>query len=172
MRRALIWVLLLPFAATSVLIGHVVAYRVTGTPADDLHGYLAHAPQVVSLLALLALLGLAADVRARGTSRLPLALLAVGAFVMQEHVERFAHTGEVPFLLTSAALWVGVALQLPLTVVVWWLARRLAVDLAAPTRRAVPGTGALTLPVRIPALGASAARVASAASGRDPPILS
>ena len=70
-----------------------VAYRVTGTPADDLHGYLAHAPQVVLILATLALLGLAADARARRSSPLPLALLAIGAFVAQEHLERLIHTG-------------------------------------------------------------------------------
>ncbi len=96
MRRALTWVLLLPFAAASVLIGHVVAYRVTGAPADGLHGYLAHAPQVVLILATLALLGLAADARARRSSPLPLALLAIGAFVAQEHLERLIHTGDVP----------------------------------------------------------------------------
>ena len=88
MRRALTWVLLLPFAAASVLIGHVVAYRVTGAPADGLHGYLAHAPQIVLILATLALLGLAADARARRSSPLPLVLLAIFAFVAQEHLER------------------------------------------------------------------------------------
>jgi hypothetical protein len=169
MLRALIWVTLLPFAAASVLVGHAVAYRVTGTPAGDLHGYLAHAPQVVAILATLALLGLAADTRARRTSPVPLALLAIAAFVAQEHVERLIHTGDVPILLASPALWVGIALQLPLTLAVWWLARWLASDLAASTRRVAPGTGALTLTLRIPAAGPWASRVPTAASGRGPP---
>ncbi len=170
MRRTLIWLLLLPFAAASVLIGHVVAYRVTGTPTGDVHGYLAHAPQLVAILATLALLGLAADARARRCSPVPLALLAIGAFVAQEHLERLIHTGDMPFLLTSPALWVGIALQLPLTLAVWWLARRLASDLAASTRRVAPGIGGLTLSVRIPETGHCASRVVTSASGRGPPI--
>lgn len=170
MRRTLIWLLLLPFAAASVLIGHVVAYRVTGTPTGDVHGYLAHAPQVVAILATLALLGLAAGARARRSSPVPLALLAIGTFVAQEHLERLIHTGDVPFLLTSPALWVGIALQLPLTLAIWWLARRLASDLAASTRRVAPGIGALTLSLRIPETGHCASRVATSASGRGPPI--
>lgn len=169
MRRGLISVLLLPFAAASVLIGHVVAYRVTGAPADDLHGYLAHASQVVLILATLALLGLAADARARRGSPISLALLAIGAFVAQEHLERLIHTSEVPFLLTSPALWVGVALQLPLTLAVWWLARRLASDLATSTRRVAPRIGALPLSAQIPATSRSASRVPTSASGRGPP---
>jgi hypothetical protein len=172
MRRALTWVVLLPFAATSVLIGHVVAYRVTGAPADGLHGYLGHAPQVVLILATLALLGLAADARARRSSPLPLALLAIGAFVAQEHLERLIHTGEVPFLLTSPVLWIGIALQLPLTLAVWWFARRVACDLAASPRRAAPRLGALTLAGAAPAGRPLAFRLATAASGRGPPVLS
>ena len=172
MRRALTWVLLLPFAAVSVLTGHVAAYRVTGAPADGLHGYLAHAPQVVLILATLALLGLAADARARRSSPIPLALLAIGAFVAQEHLERLIHTGEVPFLLTSPALWVGVALQLPLTLAVWWFARRVASDLAGSPRRTAPRLVTLAVPQCVPAGGPLAFRLTTAASGRGPPVLS
>ena len=168
MRRALIWVLLLPFAAASVLIGHVVAYRVTGAPADDLHGYLAHAPQIVLILATLALLGLAADARARRGSPLPLALLAIGAFVVQEHLERLVHSGEVPFLLMSPALWIGIALQLPLTIAVWWLAR----DLEASPRRTAPRLAAFVLPECAPAGIPLAFPRITSASGRGPPVLS
>jgi len=170
MRRALICLLLLPFAAASVLIGHVVAYRVTGTPTGDLHGYLAHAPQVVAILATLALLGLAADARARKSSPIPLAFLAIGAFVAQEHLERLVHTGDVPFLLTSPAFWLGIALQLPLTFAVWWLARVLAGELAASTRRVTPAVGALALPVRTPATRPWPSLIASTTSGRGPPV--
>ena len=170
MRRALTWLILLPFAAVSVLIGHVVAYRATGTPTGDIHGYLEHAPQVVLILASLALLGLAADARSRRCSPIPLALLAMGAFVAQEHLERLSHTGAVPFLLLNSTLWVGIALQLPLTITVWWIARRLAGDLSAQTRRVAPRVGVLALPVRVPATSAGAAPVATPASGRGPPI--
>ena len=173
MRRALTWVLLLPFAAASVLIGHGVAYRVTGAPADGLHGYLAHAPQIVLILSTLALLGLAADARARRSSPLSLALLAIGAFVAQEHLERLVHTGEVPFLLTSPALWIGIALQLPLTIAVWWFARRVACDLAASPRRAAPRLGALAVSgLRARGRPSGFSPRTTAASGRGPPVLS
>ena len=86
MRRTLTWLVTLPFAAASVLIGHKVAYAVTGTPTGGMHDYLAHAPQVVFILASLALLGLATDARARSHSAVPLASLGVGAFVAQEAV--------------------------------------------------------------------------------------
>ncbi len=170
MRRTLICLLLVPFAAVSVLVGHIVAYRVTGAPADDVHGYLAHAPQVVLILATLALLGLAADARARRSTPMPLALLAIGAFVAQEHLERLIHTGEVPFLLTSPALWVGVALQLPLTLAVWWFARRVACDLVSSQRRAAPRLVALSLPEGAPAGIPLVSRLAIVASGRGPPV--
>jgi hypothetical protein len=137
-RRTLTWLLTLPFAAASVLLGHAIAYRALGMPADDLHGYLAHAPQLVLILATLALLGLAADSRARRHSPAPVASLAIGAFVAQEHLERLIHTGEMPLLLTTPVLWLGIALQLPLAFAIWIVARRLAEDIAAPGRRIIP----------------------------------
>ena len=81
-----------------------------------MHDYLAHAPQIVFILASLAVLGLAADTRARRHSPLPLAVLGIGAFVAQEHLERLIHTGHVPFLFASPVMWLGIALQLPLAV--------------------------------------------------------
>ena len=119
MRRTLTWLVAMPFAAASVLVGHAIAYRALGMPVDDLHGYLAHAPQVVLILATLALVGLAADARARRSSPVPVASLAVVAFVAQEHLERLIHTGHVPFLLASPVLWLGIALQLPVAFAVW-----------------------------------------------------
>ncbi len=107
-------------------------------PADDLHGYLAHAPQIVFVIATVALLGLAVDSRARHQSPVPLASLAILAFVAQEHLERLVHTGQFPFLLASPVLWLGIAVQIPLAAVVWVVARRLADDIAAPVRRTVP----------------------------------
>lgn len=169
MRRTLTWLVTLPFAAASVLTGHAVAYRAAGMPVDDLHGYLAHAPQVVLVFATLALLGLAADSRARRHSPVPLACLAIVAFVAQEHLERLIHTGHLPFLLTSPVLWLGIALQVPLAVAVWIVARRLAEDIAAPRRRTVPRVArfavVLTAIVGQPAVGVSGA----AHPGRGPP---
>ena len=62
----------------------------------------------------------------------------MAAFVVQEHLERLLHTGQLPFLLTSPVLWLGIALQIPLAVAVWFVARRLAEDIAAPLRPVVP----------------------------------
>ena len=169
MRRVLIWLLLMPFAAASVLVGHLIAYRVTGTPAGDLHGYLAHAPQIVVVLATLALLGLAADARAHRSSPIPVAMLGTGAFVVQEHLERLIHTGELPFLATSPVLWIGIALQLPLAFAVLWLAHRLADDLASSERRAVPRLGLLTIRVDAPVVALVARSVGVAHRGRGPP---
>ena len=151
MRRTLTWLVTLPFAAASVVIGHAIAYSVTGTPTGGMHDYLAHAPQIVFILASLAVLGLAADTRARRHSPLPLAVLGVGAFIAQEHLERLIHTGHVPFLFASPVMWLGIALQLPLAVTIWFVARRLAEDIATPcaSRRASrPATRSAAGPAR------------------------
>ncbi len=173
MRRSLIWLTLLPFAAASVLVGHALAYSVTGTPAGDVHGYLAHAPQVVLILATLALVGIATDARARRSSPVPLATLGVMAFVAQEHLERLIHTGHVPFLLASPVLWLGIALQLPLAFGVWQIARRLGDQLAAPRRRVAPPALAwLAVPARPVPAGCHVGAAATTRSGRGPPTVS
>jgi hypothetical protein len=169
-RRTLTWLLTLPFAAASVLLGHAIVYWALGMPADDLHGYLAHAPQLVLILATLALLGLAADSRARRHSSGPLASLAIGTFVAQEHLERLIHTGQLPFLLASPVLWLGIALQLPLAFVIWIVARRLAEDVAAPIRRTTPGIARFAMSL-VAVVGQPAASAPGAAHpARGPPF--
>ena len=172
MRRTLTWLVTLPFAAASVVLGHAIAYGVTGTQTGGMHDYLAHAPQVVFILASLAVLGLAADVRARRHSPVPLAALGVGAFVAQEHLERLIHTGHVPFLFASPVLWLGIALQLPLAAVIWLVARRLAEDIAAPARRParqVPRLVQLLAPRVLPPV---ASAPVGACPARGPPVSS
>jgi hypothetical protein len=169
-RRTLTWLVMLPFAAASVLLGHAIAYRTLGMPADDLHGYLAHAPQVVFILATLALLGLAVDSRARRHSPVPLASLAIVAFVTQEHLERLIHTGQIPFLLTTPVLWLGIALQLPLACVVWIVVRRLAEDIAAPLRRTIPRAAGFPSFLVATAQQPVASAPRGAHPGRGPPI--
>jgi hypothetical protein len=144
-RRSLLWLLALPFAGVSVLLGHWVAYRLAGAPADNFHGYLAHAPQVVAILATLGLLGLARDARARRSSPVPIALLGAFAFAVQEHVERLVHTGHLPFLLTSPVFLLGIALQLPLAAVLWLAARSVAGRLQPTPRRGPPRPALLPL---------------------------
>ena len=172
MRRTLTWLVTLPFAAASVLLGHKIAYAVTGTPTGGMHDYLAHAPQVVFILASFAVLGLATDARARSHSAVPLASLGVGAFVAQEHLERLIHTGHVPFLFASPVMWVGILLQLPLAVAVWFVARRLAEDIATPVRRTARRLPRLVQVVSTLILPRVAAAPGAACPPRGPPALS
>jgi len=163
---------MLPFAAASVLMGHAIAYRALGMPSRDIHGYLAHAPQVVLVLATLALLGLAADSRARRASPIAPAVVAIAAFVVQEHLERLLHTGHVPFLLTSPVLWVGIALQIPLAAAVWIVARRLAEEAAAPPRRSVRRISWLAASLTVSVGQPLTAPLGAAHPARGPPIAS
>jgi uncharacterized membrane protein len=172
MRRTLTWLVTLPFAAASVLIGHKIAYAVTGTPTGGMHEYLAHAPQVVFILASLAVLGLATDARARSHSAVPLASLGIGAFVAQEHLERLIHTGHIPFLFASPVMWVGITLQLPLAAVVWFFARRLAEDIATPARRTARRIPRLVQVTSTHVLPPVAAAPGAACPARGPPVFS
>jgi hypothetical protein len=116
-RRMLAWLLVIPLAAVGVLAAHATAYAVTGVGPGAEHEYLAHAPQVAGLLASLALLGLAVQERSlRPRSAWWVAPIAPLGFVCQEHLERLAHTGELPWLLTSPTFLVGLLLQLPVAV--------------------------------------------------------
>jgi hypothetical protein len=169
MRRTLTWLVTLPFAAASVVLGHAIAYRATGMPADNLHGYLEHAPQVVLILATIALVGLAGDSRARRRSPVPLASVGAVAFVTQEHLERLIHTGHLPFLLASPVLWLGIALQIPLAAVIWIVARTVAEDIAAPARRLPPRIGRFVVSVSALVEQPFPVVVASAHPGRGPP---
>ena len=172
MRRTLTWLVTLPFAAASLVLGHAIAYGVTGTPTGGMHDYLAHAPQVVFILASLAVLGLATDARARRHSPLPLATLGIGAFVAQEHLERLIHTGHVPFLFASPVLWLGIALQLPLAAVIWLVARRVAEDIAAPMRRPARHVPRLVQLLALFVLPLVASAPAGACPARGPPVSS
>jgi hypothetical protein len=168
-RRTLTWLVTLPFAAASVLIGHAIAYRMVGMPTDDLHNYLAHAPQIVLILVTIALVGLAGDSRARRQSPAPLASLGILAFVAQEHVERLIHTGQLPFLLTNPVLWLGIALQVPLAIAVWIVARRVAEDIAAPERRTVVRVAHFALDLIAIVTRLAPAVAVAAHPGRGPP---
>lgn len=171
-RRALAWALTTPVAAAGVLAAHALAYRLTGTSAGPLHHYLEHAPQLVAVLATLGLVGLA--LQERSLSRHSVwwfAPLAPLGFACQEHLERLAHTGHVPWLLTTPVFLVGVVLQLPVALVCVLAVRRLTGTLAdrRPGRGGMPGGAWLPLTVR-----AEPARTPAAPprpSGRGPPAL-
>ena len=123
MNRTRAWLVVSPVLAAGVLVAHTLAYRLTGTPTDAFHAYLAHVPQILLLVALagLGLGGFGARVAAPRPGFF--AAVAVTTFVAQEHLERLVHGGGVPLLLTTPAFVVGVLLQLPVALVAWALAR-------------------------------------------------
>jgi hypothetical protein len=150
-RRMLAWLLVTPLAAVGVLAAHGAAYAVTGASLGEEHGYLELAPQVAGLLASLALVGLALQERSlRPRSAWWVAPIAPLGFTCQEHLERLAHTGELPWLLTSPTFLVGLALQLPVAVVCVVLVRRVTgtLDGRSPLiSRPPPSAGGAWLPL-------------------------
>ena len=171
-RRLLAWALVTPVAAAGILAAHALAYRVTGADPGPLHDYLEHAPQVVGVLATIALVGFAVQERSLGRrSAWKLAPLAPLGFACQEHVERLAHTGELPWLLTTPTFLVGLALQVPVALVCVLVARRLAGTLTAARPARPPQVGLLRLPLsRRPAARPRVVPLRQS-RGRGPPSL-
>jgi hypothetical protein len=137
--RTRAWLVVSPVVATGVLVAHALAYRLTSTPTDPFHEYLSHAPQVLLLLTLsgLVLAGLGSRREAPPAWVFP--VLALVTFVAQEHVERLVHSGGVPVIVTTPVFLVGLALQIPVALIAWVLARRLldvsSADAARPSLR-------------------------------------
>jgi len=168
--RTWVWLVVSPVAAAGVLIGHGLAYRLTSTPTDPFHAYLEHAPQVLLILTVAGVILAALGTRTNAPPARAFPLVAIAAFVVQEHLERLVHGGGVPMILTSPAFVVGLALQVPVALVAWALARWLlglvgdAVlrALVCPNwtfvRAAIPIGACEPIDVRIP-------------SGRGPPSL-
>ncbi len=171
-RRLLAWILVTPVAAAGVLLTHALAYRLTGTQPGAVHEYLAHVPQVVFVLATLALAGLAFQERSLSCfSAWWVAPLAPLGFTAQEHLERLLHTGQRPFLLTSSTFLLGLALQLPVAVVCVLLVRRVLGVLPAPRRRRPPRVGVAWLPLTGSPPRAADAVFLARPTGRGPPLL-
>ena len=125
MNRTRAWLVVSPVIAAGVLVAHALAYRLTSTPADPFHEYLAHAPQVLLLLGLSGLAIAGFGPRRDAPPAWVVPIVGVVTFVTQEHVERIVHGGGVPVLVTAPVFLVGLALQLPVALVAWLLARRL-----------------------------------------------
>lgn len=171
-RRALAWIPVTPVAAAGVLATHALAYGLTGSPLGPTHVYLDHVPQVVVVLASLTLLGLA--LQDRSLSRLSawwVAPLAPGGFICQEHLERLAHTGQLPFLLASPTFLLGLVLQVPVALVCVALVRRVLGTLgdAGRARAASWSEAWLPLPAVVPLVPRAAPRPRPL--GRAPPPL-
>lgn len=171
MRRALAWVAVAPLVAGGVLIAHGIAYAVTGTTAGRAHHYLQHAPELLPVLALVALTAVALVQRMSRPAAWPFPVAAVLAFVLQEHLEQLAHTGRVPWLLTTQVFVVGLLLQAPVALGAWLLARwflGVAEDAGRVRRPHLPG---LELDLAPPVGVALLIRVSIGRSARGPPGL-
>jgi hypothetical protein len=167
-RRAAAWLLTLPVAGLGVLVGHELAYRISGTPLGGVHGYLDHAPQMMLVLATVAVAAAAFPSRAGGVPRLPVASIAFVAFIAQEHLERLAHTGELPWLLTDRSFLVGVVVQIPVALACLALAR-LGAGPAPRSRRAPPRLPAVELALTLFVPPPFQPAPVPAARGRAPP---
>jgi hypothetical protein len=169
--RTRAWLVVSPVLAAGVLIAHTLAYRLTGTPTDAFHAYLAHVPQILLLVALagLGLGGLGSRVDA--PRPVFFAAVAVTTFAAQEHLERLVHGGGIPMLLTTPAFVVGVLLQIPAALVAWALARWLlsAVGESRLRRSSPPRSTCELVPVAAGAL--SARSELRLPPGRGPPPL-
>jgi hypothetical protein len=169
-------------------VPHEHAHSTSDLLAETGHGYLEQAPFAILVLvgvALVVLLLEGISSRRRGalmTARPGrLALLGPAAFVAQEHIERWAHSGHFPWdAALEPTFVVGLALQLPAALLALGLARRLlraarrvAAALFGPSAF-VPRTrdGASRIPPPRAVPRPDGPRLLSAAAGRAPPLSS
>ena len=117
------WLLITPLSTLGLLAGHELAYSVTSTPREELHGYFNHLPGLVLLLVVLTLLGASLVERGARIALWPFPAVVISGIVVQEHAERLAHTGSVPFLLDSPVFLVGLGLQIIIAIAFWVCAR-------------------------------------------------
>lgn len=140
------WLVVVPLATLGILLGHEVAYGISGTPRDDVHAYVHHLPQIALILVVLAAIGAALVRRGDAVARWPYPLVAVSGFVVQEHLERLQHTGSVPFLFDQSFFLVGIVVQCLIACALWVVARALVSTLAADdARRALSSVWATPL---------------------------
>jgi hypothetical protein len=141
MRRALVWMVVLPLTAGGCLAAHALAYRSVASNAHERenllaltgHGYLGYAPLALGVLVavLVVALGLVAAGAARGSpgprpSAWPFFILPLLGFVVQENAERFVHDGSLSAAtMLEPALFVGVILQVPFALAAFLVARAL-----------------------------------------------
>lgn len=119
------WLLITPLSALGLLLGHKLAYSLTGTPQEQFHQYLNHLPEIGLVLALLALVGASFVERGSRIALWPFPAVAITGFVLQEHVERLTHTGAVPFMFDKPVFLIGLCIQLVVAIAAWFCARLL-----------------------------------------------
>ena len=193
MRRLIALLVCLPLSVGGILLAHQASYGLVASDAHARqhllehtgHGYLQHLPVVVGTLLGLVVVGLGLEaVRAwgHGNATAPrawqFAALAPVGFAVQEHVERLVHGGGFPVhAWHEPTLWIGVLLQLPLSVFAWLVAlvllrtsprivAALIVRLRLPRNRARQTAE----PWSQPSVARSrVAQLATCAAGRAPP---
>lgn len=192
MRQRLAWMSTAPLMLGGLFAGHWLGYRLAipdaHARADALahsgHGYLGSAPLALTTCALVLLTALVfrglAGFRGqpmRAAASPAIVLLSPAAFVVQEHVERLVHSGQMPWTAAlQPTFLVGLALQLPFALaallVAWALdsaahavGRALAV---APPR--LPASVLVTRPASVVAAPLPAG-LARGYGERAPPLL-
>ena len=139
MRRRSAWLVSLPLVVLGSLLAHELDYLVVaGEHANALlaetgHGYFSQLPAaaLLGLSCVILGLGLAALDQVRGVrgKSIPawlIALVPLAGFTLQEHAERFAHSGDVPWAAALEATFIaGLALQLPFAALAFVAARAL-----------------------------------------------
>ena len=134
------WLLALPLMVGGSVAAHAAAYRLALPEAHDRarglqltgHSYLEHLPLLLALVSAPALVALSVAVfsstpgRARPIGAWPFALLPPLSFVLQEHLERFMHSGAFPWETgLERAFMLGLLLQVPFSVIAFVLMRAL-----------------------------------------------
>jgi hypothetical protein len=192
MRQRLAWLSTVPLMLGGLLSGHWLGYQLaipdahtrTDTLAHSGHGYLGHAPLALTtgVLVLIAALVFRTLAGFRGQPRRPAAspvivLLSPAAFVVQEHVERLIHSGEMPWTAAlQPSFLLGLALQMPFALAALLLAWALDSVAHAVGRAlaAVPPHPLFPVFVPLPAYITAAPHPAGLARGygeRAPPLL-
>jgi hypothetical protein len=135
----LAWLVTLPIAAIGCEAAHAVANLVFGTADGDTSPFVLSTGRnadlvtlVASLAAVSVVLGLAGrsagawSTHRTAAARLPFALLAPAAFLLQEHLETLLHTGAAPFgTVLHPTFLAGLLLQIPFALAGYAVARAL-----------------------------------------------
>jgi hypothetical protein len=176
-RRTSLLGLSLPIVAIGSLAGHTAAYALVGSSRQDteIHGYLSYAPLFLGLC--VSAVAIALILRASGRlggrpAAWQFAAVSPLAFLGQELIERVA-AGLPAHALFEPAVYVGLAAQLPVACVAFFVARallRLADEVAltlTPRPGIVSRAGLVASPLPVPAF--VHARLAFDRLGRAPP---
>jgi hypothetical protein len=164
------WIVVVPLSCFGALAGHELTYRLSGTPTEGTHDYLAHAPQLTLLLTIFGVVGAALVERGSRVVLWPFPAVVLAGFVAQEHIERIAHGGSVPFLFDKPFFLVGLAVQTIVALAAWLIARLLVRVVGKRVSEAVPRVAGVRQ-IRPPVPGLVVAQVSAGAQRpRAPPF--